>query len=209
MAGSTIVFSIPVGLALLQKRDHKYMALGAMAGLLAIPIGVLIANLLLWMLSPDIRDFVGTKGAGNHTLNMSLPQILLNLVPLALIMSVLALGLRLTPDLMIRLFIRFGRVMGILIKLILVACIVEYFTAATFDIGVFKWLLGSWEFEPVIADADQVKDIVREMGAITDDKITDATPLSFIVMLDEPGAMAIFSALFIAAPAFQLLLTNM
>ena len=44
MAGATIVFSIPVGLAMLQKRDHKYMALGAMAGLLSIPIGVLVSN---------------------------------------------------------------------------------------------------------------------------------------------------------------------
>lgn len=28
MAGATIVFSIPMGLAMLDKRDHKYMALG-------------------------------------------------------------------------------------------------------------------------------------------------------------------------------------
>ena len=32
MAGATIVFSIPMGLAMLDKRDHKYMALGIMSG---------------------------------------------------------------------------------------------------------------------------------------------------------------------------------
>ena len=33
MAGAMIVFSIPVGLAMLKKKDHKYMALGVMAGI--------------------------------------------------------------------------------------------------------------------------------------------------------------------------------
>src|SRR5699024_9302416 len=37
MAGATIVFSIPLGLPMLDKRDHKFMALGIMSGLLTIP----------------------------------------------------------------------------------------------------------------------------------------------------------------------------
>lgn len=37
MGGATIVFSIPMGLAMLDKRDHKYMALGIMSGILTIP----------------------------------------------------------------------------------------------------------------------------------------------------------------------------
>ncbi|MEW8985664.1 MAG: ethanolamine utilization protein EutH, partial [Bacillus sp. (in: firmicutes)] len=43
MAGATIVFSIPMGLAMLDKRDHKYMALGVMSGILTIPIGAFIS----------------------------------------------------------------------------------------------------------------------------------------------------------------------
>lgn len=39
MAGATIVFTIPVALKMLEKRDRKYLALGVMSGLLAIPIG--------------------------------------------------------------------------------------------------------------------------------------------------------------------------
>ncbi len=39
MGGATIVFSIPMGLAMLDKRDHKYMALGIMSGILTIPLG--------------------------------------------------------------------------------------------------------------------------------------------------------------------------
>jgi ethanolamine transporter len=159
MAGATIVFSIPVGLAMLQKRDHKYMALGVLAGLLSIPIGVLIANLIIWVMQPQVRETIATKGDPTHTLVLSLPQLLANLMPLAVIMGVLALGLRLAPDLMIRLFMGFGRVMGIFIKMVLVLCIVEYFTAATFGIGLFAKGFGSWGFAPVIVDADQVKEL--------------------------------------------------
>ena len=35
---ATIVFSIPVGLVLLDKKDHPYMALGVLSGMLSIPI---------------------------------------------------------------------------------------------------------------------------------------------------------------------------
>ena len=188
MAGSTIVFSIPVGLAMLQKRDHKYMALGAMAGLLSIPLGVLFANVLLWLLAPSIRDYIGTKGTADYALQMSLTQILLNVVPLALIMSGLALGLRLAPDLMIRLFMGFGRVMGIGIKLVLVACIVEYFTAATFAIGLFTWVFGSWGFEPVIADADHIKGIVESTGKVSDDKVIRALEVAGYIGIMLAGA---------------------
>ncbi|MGH3357278.1 MAG: ethanolamine utilization protein EutH, partial [Nocardioidaceae bacterium] len=41
-AGATLIYSIPVGLAMLDKRDHKYLALGMMSGLLTIPVAVLV-----------------------------------------------------------------------------------------------------------------------------------------------------------------------
>lgn len=188
MAGSTIVFSIPVGLAMLQKRDHKYMALGAMAGLLSIPIGVLVANLILWLLNPSIRDAIATQGEAGYQLRMSLPQVLLNILPLALIMSALAIGLRLAPDLMIRLFMGFGRLVGILVKLVLVACIVEYFTAATFGVGLFKWTFGSWGFEPVIADADQIKEMTRTPGRLDDASIIRALEVAGYIGIMLAGA---------------------
>lgn len=162
MAGATIVFSIPVGLAMLQKSDHKYMALGAMAGLLSIPIGVFIANFALWLASPQIRETIATRGPATHTLQMSLTQILLNLAPVTVIMAGLAVGLRMAPDRMIRLFMAFGRLLGILIKMVLVFCIVEYFTAATFEVGLFTKVFGSWGFAPIIVDAEQVQDLAKK-----------------------------------------------
>ncbi|MFO0864657.1 MAG: ethanolamine utilization protein EutH [Gemmataceae bacterium] len=188
MAGSTIVFSIPVGLAMLDKRDHKYMALGVMAGLLSIPIGVLVADLLLWATGPAIRDFIGTKGAPNHTLQMSLTQILRDLSPLAVVVGVLAVGLRAAPNLMIRGFMAFGRIVGIGVKLVLAGCIIEYFTAATFGTGILTQLLGKWEFEPVIADADQIKALAETTGKVTDEKIVRALEVAGYIGIMLAGA---------------------
>jgi ethanolamine transporter len=60
MAGATIVFSIPVGLSILEKRDHKYMALGILSGILSIPIGVLITSFLMLFLDVAVRATVST-----------------------------------------------------------------------------------------------------------------------------------------------------
>ncbi|MCY9402437.1 ethanolamine utilization protein EutH, partial [Bacillus haynesii] len=62
LLGPTIVFLIPVGLALLEKRDHKYMALGVMSGILTIPIGVLITSGILAITKPSVRENVTTSG---------------------------------------------------------------------------------------------------------------------------------------------------
>ena len=60
MAGATIVFSIPVGLAMLKEADHKYMALGVMAGILSVPVGVFIACAMLAFTNTSVRELVDT-----------------------------------------------------------------------------------------------------------------------------------------------------
>jgi ethanolamine transporter len=156
MAGATIVFSIPVGLSLLDKRDHKYMALGALSGILSIPIGMLIACAVLMLLSPAIRPAPSIDAAASETLRFNWGAILLNLAPLAAIAVVLALGLHFAPRAMIRGFIVFGRVMDGAIKLVLVCAIVEYFTAIFFTRfldgkGLFSYILRDyWRFDPIV-----------------------------------------------------------
>ena len=150
MAGATIIFSIPVGLAMLDKREHKYLALGMMAGILSIPIGVAASSLLIVAFSPQVRGAITTTGDAGVELQMSLGQIAVNLLPLVLFVTVIAAGLRWVPDLMIRLFIFFARAVDAGIKLVLVCCIVEYFTKA-FSTVLSQWGL-AWEFAPIIAD---------------------------------------------------------
>jgi ethanolamine transporter len=66
MAGATIVFSIPMGLAMLDKRDHKYMALGIMSGVLTIPIGAFISSVLVVLFNTDIRTEISTTADSTH-----------------------------------------------------------------------------------------------------------------------------------------------
>lgn len=148
MAGATIVFSIPMGLAMLDKRDHKYLALGVMAGILTIPIGAFISTAIVALTNAEVRDVINTSGDATYVFSLSFLQIFINLSPLFIFVVLLALGLYFLPDIMIKGFLWFGRFLDAGIKLVLVFSIVEYFT------GVFTKIFGSWGFDPIMADAD-------------------------------------------------------
>lgn len=148
MAGATIVFSIPMGLAMLDKRDHKYMALGVMSGILTIPIGAFISSVLVVLTNSKIRDVISTSTDSTYEFTISYLKIFANLSPLIIFVIVLAAGLYFLPDVMIKGFMWFGRIMDAGIKLVLVFSIVEIFT------GLFSKLFGSWGFHPIMADAE-------------------------------------------------------
>lgn len=148
MAGATIVFSIPMGLAMLDKRDHKYMALGVMAGVLTIPIGALISSVLIVLFDTNIRDVISTTAESSYEFALGYGQILINLAPLAIFVVLIAAGLKFFPSAMITGFMAFGRLMDAGIKLVLVFSIVEIFT------GLFTNVFGSWGFDPIMADEE-------------------------------------------------------
>jgi len=148
MAGATIVFSIPVGLTMLDKRDHKYMALGVMSGILTIPIGVFITSAILSVTKTKVREIISTDAEAAYQLALSFGTIMVNLLPLIVICVAIAIGLRYVPDTMIKGFMWFGKGMDTIIKLVLVFSIVEYFT------GAFSTLFGQWGFAPIIADTE-------------------------------------------------------
>ncbi|GAA1359537.1 ethanolamine utilization protein EutH [Arthrobacter rhombi] len=146
-AGSTIIFSIPVGLSMLDRRDHKYMALGVMAGLLAIPVAVFTVTLLAQTTQTPLRSDISTTAPSTTPFDLPMEDILLNLAPLTLIVVVLALGLRFLSGFMVKAFIAFGRVLDIVIKLALALSVVQYFT------GVFD-IFGTWPLATFIADGE-------------------------------------------------------
>ena len=160
MAGATIVFSIPVALKMLEKRDRKYLALGVMSGLLAIPIGVLVASAIIAVSHPVVREVVSTNADATYQLMLSWGQIGVNLIPLIIICVALAAGLKFKPDAMIRGFIVFGRVMESALKIVFVLVVVEYFT------GLWSTLFGSFGFDPIIADEDDIFRALETSGAI-------------------------------------------
>ena len=160
MAGASLVFSIPVALKMLNKEDHKYLAMGVMAGFLAIPVGVLVSGLSIIVSDPFIRSAVATTGDADYQLQLTLSEVLLNLVPLAFICVLIALGLYKVPSMMISGFIWLGRLMESALKLVFVCCVIEYFT------GAFSTLLGSWGFEPIIADESDINRALEVAGYI-------------------------------------------
>ena len=160
MAGATIVFTIPVALKILEKKDRKYLALGVMSGLLAIPIGVFVSSAIIALSNPMVREIVSTNGAATYQLALSFGTIALNLVPLIIICVALALGLKFAPDAMIRGFIIFGRVLEGVLKIVFVLVVIEYFT------GIFSKIFGSFGFEPIIADEKDIFRALEVSGAI-------------------------------------------
>ncbi|WP_281702604.1 ethanolamine utilization protein EutH [Cryptobacterium curtum] len=174
MAGATIVFTIPVALKMLVKRDRKYLALGVMSGLLAIPIGVLVASVIIAFSHPVVREAVSTNAEAAYQLALSFSQIGLNLIPLIIICLALAAGLKFKPDAMIRGFIVFGRVMESALKIVFVLVVIEYFT------GIFTTLFGSFGFEPIIAD-DADKFRALEVSGAIGMMLCGAFPLVYLI----------------------------
>jgi ethanolamine transporter len=151
-AGACIVYIIPVGLAMLDIRDHKYMALGIMSGILTVPIAMLVTTWMLIATGTKVRPEISTTAESTHAFAPSAMEILTNTIPLAIIVVVLAFLLWKFPNMMIRAFMAFGKFMDIGVKTVLAIAIVEYFT------GIFSKLLAplglSWGFDPLIADTE-------------------------------------------------------
>ena len=160
MAGATIVFSIPVALKMIQKEDRRYLAMGEMVGFITIPVGVFVASAIIALTNPMIRETITTSGEATYQLALSFWLIFRNLVPLIIICGAIALGLYFIPEKMIKGFNVFGKVMDSALRIVLVLCVVEYFT------GVFSKIFGTWGFEPIIADEVDINRALEIAGYI-------------------------------------------
>ncbi|WP_291566328.1 MULTISPECIES: ethanolamine utilization protein EutH [unclassified Clostridium] len=107
MMGPTIVFTIPVALGIIKKEDHKFLARGVLAGIITIPIGSFVGGLLAG-LSPLV--------------------VLMNLTPIIIVAILIAVGLKLMPEKMIKGFTYFGKFVTAVITVGLAAIIIETIT---------------------------------------------------------------------------------
>jgi ethanolamine transporter len=97
----------------------------------------------------DIRSESSTTGPADTPISgLDVGALVGNLVPLVIVVLLIAAGLKFLPDLMIKLFMVFGRFIDAAVKIILALSIVEYFT------GVFSRVFGSWGFDAIIATED-------------------------------------------------------
>ena len=107
MLGATIVFIIPVAMGILKEEDRPALAKGVLAGIVTIPVGVL---------------------AGGLTAGFPMVMILRNLIPIALMALLIALGLWKWEKAMIRGFGWFGKGIIAVITVGLAAAVVEELT---------------------------------------------------------------------------------
>ena len=107
MLGATIVFTIPVAMGILREEDRPAMAKGILAGIVTIPVGILVGGL---------------------TAGFSAAMVLRNLIPVVVIAILIVLGLWRAENAMIRGFGWFGKGVTAVITLGLAAAIVEELT---------------------------------------------------------------------------------
>lgn len=122
MLGCTVVFTIPVGLGIIEERYRPEFAQGILVGVMMIPVGVLVGGLV----------------AG-----FDLMMIVANLVPIVIAAVLIALGLWRIPGLMTRGFLVFGKFLVAIISIALGIATFEYLTG-------FQIMPIGWELAPVM-----------------------------------------------------------
>jgi len=115
MLGCTIVFSIPVGLGLIEHEDQPFFAKGLLIGLITIPVGSIIGGLI----------------AG-----FDLSMILVNSIPVIILSLLLAIGLKFIPEKMIKGSIWFGKFILVVITVGLAAAAFEFITGVVIIPGM-------------------------------------------------------------------------
>ena len=103
MMGATIVFSIPVSLGIVEEKDKPFLAKGILAGMIAIPIGCFVGGLIS---------------------GMDIMLVVANLIPVIIIAILLAIGLALIPNGMMKGFDVFSKFITIVITLAFAAAII-------------------------------------------------------------------------------------
>lgn len=115
MLGCTIVFSIPVGLGLIEYKDRPFFAKGLLAGLTTIPVGGIIGGLI----------------AG-----FNLKMVIVNMIPVLIFSVLLIIGLAYLSRAMIKGALIFGRFIVIVITVGLAASAFQELTGVVLIPGM-------------------------------------------------------------------------
>ncbi len=115
MLGCTLVFSIPVGLGLIEKEDRAYFSKGLLIGLITIPVGSILGGL----------------AAG-----FDMGMVLKNMIPVIILAVLLALGLAFIPNAMVKGCMVFGQFITIVIYIGLAAAAFQHLTGVVLIPGM-------------------------------------------------------------------------
>lgn len=121
MLGCTVVFTIPVGLGIVEEEDRPYFANGVLVGVVTIPLGVL---------------------AGGLVAGYGVVMILKNLIPIIIAAALIAFGLWKAPEAMTRGFLGFGKALVFIISIALGIVAFEFLTG-------WQIMPAGWELVPI------------------------------------------------------------
>lgn len=107
MMGPTIAFSIPICLGIIQPKDKKFLALGALSGIVCIPFACIVGGLVAGF-DPGM--------------------VIINIIPVGIFALLIALGLKLIPNGMIKGFDVFSKLMVAYLSFFLALAIVQELT---------------------------------------------------------------------------------
>ena len=117
MMGATMVFSIPVGLGIIEKKDRRFLALGVLAGIVTIPVGCIAGGL--------VAKFSGVEIDG-QVVDFSMTMLLVNMIPVIIVAALVCLGLKFIPEKMINGFQIFAKILVAIITIGLAAAVAQF-----------------------------------------------------------------------------------
>lgn len=181
MLGPTIVFTIPVGLGIIEEADRKYLATGVLAGVITIPIGA----------------FVGGLVAG-----FPITMVIMNLIPIIIFAVVIALGLFFFENAMIKGFTYFGKFVVAVITLGLALGIIEQLTGIVIIPGMNPISEG---FEIVADIAIVLSGAFPLVYVITKVFKTPLMKLGKLLGMNDVGAAGLVASLANSIPMFGMM----
>ena len=119
MMGPTIVFTIPVALGIIDPEDRSYLGAGTLVGVVTIPVGCIVGGFCMNAMT---------------SYKLSVGDILMNMIPVAIIALAIAAGLWFAPSAMMKGFDKFGTGVTIFITAVTAIAIFEYNTGILFPL---------------------------------------------------------------------------
>ncbi len=118
MMGPTIVFTIPVALSIISKKDRPYLSTGILVGLVTVPIGCVIGGLVM-----NLTPY-----------KISMVTILVNLIPVIIIAALIVVGLWFKPIKMMNGFAKFGTALMVIITIGTILAVFQFQTGVRFPL---------------------------------------------------------------------------
>ncbi len=115
MIGCTIVFAIPVGIGMIEQKDYAYFFKGVMFGIIAMPVGSVIAGLFYG---------IGAK------------KLVWNMLPLIILALIIILGIKFFLNVMVKFFEYFGKFINLLATAGLALAAFDFLTGITLVEGL-------------------------------------------------------------------------